>query len=98
MKKVLEVLKTQSEDENVAAFIQAIRKFQTMKASDQSQSAYEREMNEMRVVMAAFQSLPEEARAQFVFITAFIVIVTIVGGILGLLSSVIDFFSAVKYG
>ena len=69
-----------------------------MKGADQSQSASEREMNEMRVVMAAFQSLPEKARAQFVFITAFIVIATIVGGILGLLSSVIDFFSAVKYG
>ena len=66
VKKVLETLMTQREDENVAAFLQAIHEFQSMEVTDQSliQSEVDREMNEMRVVMAAFQSLPEEVRIQ----------------------------------
>ena len=66
VKKLLEILTTQSEDKNVAAFLQAVHKFQSMEMSDQSliQSENERELKEMRVLMAAYQSLPEEARIQ----------------------------------
>ena len=66
VKKVLETLMTQREDENVAAFLQAIHEFQSMEVTEQSliQSEVDREMNEMRVLMAAFQSLPEEVRIQ----------------------------------
>ena len=83
-------MKTQSEDENVAAFIQAIRKFQTTEATDQSQSVYERELNEVHVVIAAYQSLPEKARVQIVFVTIFGLIIGLIAGIISVISSIVN--------
>ena len=67
VKKVLEILTTQGIDEKITPFIQAIHDLQSdeMKYQSLVQSENERELNEMRVLMAAYQSLSKEAKIQF---------------------------------
>ena len=88
VKQLLEVLKTQSKDENVATFIQAI--LQTTEATDQSRSVNEREVKEMGAVIAAYENLPDKVRAQFPIILAFTITSGVITSVLNLIASFIS--------
>lgn len=68
VKELLEALMAHIEDSDVAAFVQSICELQAVEVTTQSQSVHGREINEMRVLVAAYQSLPEESKTSCIIL------------------------------
>lgn len=79
VRKLLEAVKVNTEDANVAAFVQDLLNSQAQDVTGQS-AAFGTEQAD--AVIALFQSLPEEAQAQLIFSVGIPLIISIVGGII----------------